>query len=88
MKHTIDLIDLQAAAKDSAFAEVRNLAQKIASTLKVGRSQIIQVDKVELGLLIRELGEGYSSHKGERNYSFAVHHNQQHVILNTPIIAK
>ena len=58
MKHTIDLIDLQAAAKDSAFAEVRNLAQKIASTLKVGRSQIIQVEKVELGLLIRSLGEG------------------------------
>ena len=88
MKHTIDLIDLQAAAKDSAFADVRNLAQKIASTLKVGRSQIIQVDKVELGLLIRSLGEGYESKKGERNYSFAVHHNQQHVILNTPIIAK
>ena len=88
MKHTIDLIDLQAAAKDSAFADVRNLAQKIASTLKVGRSQIIQVEKVELGLLIRELGEGYASKQGERNYSFAVHHNQQLVILNTPIISK
>ena len=88
MKHSIDLIDLQALSKDSQFAEVRNLAQKIASTLKVGRSKIIPVEKIELGLLIRELGEGYESKKGERNYSFAVHHNQQHVILNTPIIAK
>ena len=88
MKHSIDLIDLQALSKDSQFAEVRNLAQKIASTLKVGRSQIIHVDKLDLGLLIRELGEGYESKQGECNYSFAVHYNQNHVILNTPIISK
>lgn len=85
MKHSIDLIDLMESAKDSDSTEVRNLAQKIASTLKVGRSKIIPVEKIELGLLIRALGGNYSSSRGELNWSFGVHYNQCHVVLTTPI---
>jgi hypothetical protein len=73
------------SAKDSDSMEVRNLAQKIASTLKVGRSQIIPVEKIELGLLIRALGSNYASKKGDANWSFVVHYNQCYVVLTTPI---
>lgn len=86
MKHSIDLIDLMESAKDSDSTEVRNLAQKIASTLKVGRSQIIPVSKIELGLLIRSLGTNYASKKGDLNWSFGVHYDQCHVVLTTAII--
>ena len=85
MKHSIDLTDLIPRAKDSKDTEVRNLAQKIASTLKIGRSQVMPVTKIELGLLIRSLGQGYASKKGAANWSFAIHYNHQHVILTTPI---
>lgn len=85
MKHSIDLTDLMPRAKDSGYTEVRNLAQKIASTLKIGRSQVMPVSKIELGLLIRSLGQGYASKKGAANWSFAIHHNHNHVILTTPI---
>ena len=85
MKHSIDLTDLMPRAKDSGYTEVRNLAQKIASTLKIGRSQVMPVSKIELGLLIRSLGQGYASKKGAANWSFAIHYNHNHVILTTPI---
>ena len=85
MKHSIDLIDLMYAAKNSDSTEVRNLAQKIASTLKVGRSEIIPVSKIELGMIVRSLGQGYASEKGEANWSFTVNYDSKQVILTTPI---
>lgn len=88
MKHSIDLTDLMSRAKESDSTDVRNLAQKIASTLKSGYSKVMPVEKLELGLLIRSLGEGYASKNGDANWSFAVHYNHSHVILTTPIITK
>lgn len=88
MKHSIDLTDLMSRAKESDSTEVRELAQKIASTLKSGYSKVMPVEKLELGLLIRSLGDGYASKRATSNWSFAVHYNHQHVILTTPITTK
>jgi hypothetical protein len=83
MKHSIDLIYLQEINTD--IPEVRNLIQVISANLKIGRSRIMPVRKIELGQFIRELGEGYASKKGELNWTFSINYGQSTVILSTPI---
>lgn len=82
MKHSIDLIDLIEQTKD---CDTRELVQTVVSTLRANQSKVIQVDKIQLGLLIRCLGEGYASKRKELNWIFLVYQGENRVILSTPI---
>ena len=85
MKNAIQLSTLIDSVSNEEHSE---LIQTVYDSLKSRNSRIIEVDKIQLGKLIRDIGEGYGSKETEFNWNFTITHNGNVVVLSTPINSK